>query len=165
MSLVSFGLIRPAILSLRSYYDLSLQYLYYKDHPIEWRNVSEFHARPILPTAAKKYLKDNFPAFNHRFKTLLGVKTRTNDDCYNVLSGVAHGSAINSISAATQPAHLVEPKIVVAQSVDVFRDVGEHTSDIFVAGFEGNWLSLPERTKLDLKARFEDRKPRKELRI
>ena len=163
VSLVSFGLIRPAILSLRSYYELSLQYLYYRDHPIEWRSVSEFRQQPILPSVAKRYLRDNFPKFESRFKALLKVKSRTNDDCYQVLSGIAHATAINSISTATQPADLVESKEVVAQTVDIFRDVGEHTSDIYIAGFEGNWISLPEEIKTDLRMRFGSRTPRDEL--
>lgn len=165
VSLVSFGLIRPAVLSLRSYYELSLQHLYYKDHPVEWRNVMEFRAQPILSGAAKKYLRDNFPEFDSRFKALLRVKRRNNEDCYQVLSGIAHGTAINSISAATQPADLVESEEVVAQSVDIFRDVGEHNSDIYVAGYEGNWLSLPEEIKSDLGSRFRSKVPRDELKF
>ena len=163
VSLVSFGLIRPAMLSLRSYYELSLQYLYYRDHPVEWRSVTQFRTRPILPATAKNYLRDNFPNFDSRFNTLLGVKTRNNKDCYDVLSGIAHGTAINSISTAIEPAELLESENVVSQSVDIFKDVGEHTCDVFVASFEGNWLSIPEETRSDLRARFAGKEPRAEL--
>ena len=54
VTLISFGFVRPAILSLRAYYELSLMYLYYKDHPVEWRNTTDFRARPKLPGEVKK---------------------------------------------------------------------------------------------------------------
>ena len=155
VSLVSFGLVRPAMLSLRSHYELSLQYLYYRDHPVEWRSVAEFRAQPILPGSVKKYLKENYPRFERRFRRLLAVRTRADEDCYRVLSGIAHGAAINSISTASEPADLVESEEIVSQSVAVFHGVGEHIRDVFVASFEGNWLSLPEGTKSDLESRFE----------
>ena len=163
VSLVSFGLIRPAVLSLRAHYELSLQYLFYKDHPVEWRNVFDFRSQPMLPGVVKKYLRDNCPKFDRRFKTLLGVRSRPNEDCYQVLSGIAHGTAVNSISSATTPADLVESEGVVSKSVAVFRDVGEYICDIYVSSFESNWLSLPEMTRDDLESRFGDKSPRAEL--
>ena len=163
VSLVSFGLVRPAVLSLRLHYELSLQYLFYKDHPVEWRNVAEFRSQPNMPGVINKYLRESFPKFEHRFKKLMKVKTRSRDDCYQVLSGVAHGTAIRSISSATRPVELVEPENVISQSVTVFHDVGEHLGDIYVSSFASNWLSLPQMTRNDLKARFGNKNPRTEL--
>lgn len=163
VSLVSFGLIRPAVLSLRSHYELSLQYLFYKDHPIEWRNVRAFRTHPNLPGVNKKYMKDNYSKFEDRYKKLSTVKTSTNEDCYGVLSGIAHGTAINSVSSATKPEELIESKETVSQTVSVFLDIGEDLSDIHVACFEGNWQSLPEATRKSLEARFAGNKPRVEL--
>ena len=163
ISLVSFGLVRPAVLSLRSHYELTLQYLFYKDHPVEWRNVKEFRSEPKLPGVNKKYLRDNFPKFEGRFKKLLNVKNRSTSDCYEVLSGIAHGTAINSISSATNPVDLVETEQVISQSVTVFHDVGEYLCDIYVSSFESNWLSLPELTRKLLATRFGEKNPRIEL--
>jgi len=165
VSLLSFGLVRPAVLSLRSHYELSLQYLYYKDHSVEWRSVMEYRSQPSLPATIKKYLKDNFPKFEKRFNKLSRVRTRKDEDCYQILSGIAHGTAINSISSATEPADLIEAEEIVCQAVDVFHEVGENTCDIHVASFEGNWISLPEGIKKDLKARFGEKRPRKELEL
>ena len=165
VSLVSFGLVRPAMLSLRSHYEFSLQYLFYKDHPVEWRNVSEFRCQPNLPGAVKKYLRYNFPKFEDRFRKLLSVKGRSTEDCYEVLSGIAHGTAINSISSATEPEDLVESEDVISQSVSVFQSVGEHICDIYVSSFESNWLSLPKLTRSDLVARFGAKNAKNELRL
>ena len=165
VSLVSFGLVRPAILSLRSHYELSLQYLFYKDHPIEWRNVRTFRIQPNLPSINKKFLRDNYLGFEDRFKLLLKVKNRSSEDCYEVLSGIAHGTAINSISSATTPEELIETEQTVSQSPAIFESVGEHLSDIHVACFESNWLSLPVDIQASLTSRFGDRNPRSELNL
>ena len=162
-SLVAFGLVRSAVLSLRSHYELSLQFLFYKDHPIERRSVTEFRSQPNLPGAIKKYLKDYFPQFEDRYKKLLKAKTRSLDDCYQLLSAIAHGSAINSISSATRSIDLVESEEIVSQSVTVFHDVGENLSDIYVSCFESNWLSLPEVTRKNLEKRFGKKNPIIEL--
>ena len=165
VSLVSFGLVRPAVLSLRSHFELTLQYLYYRDHPVEWRSVLEYRAQPMLPGAVRKYLRENYAKFDYRFTKLARVKTRRAEDCYQILSGVAHGTAINAISSATSPVDLVESEEVVLQAVDLFHEVGEHTLDIYVSSFEGNWVSLPEGTKGELKARFGKKRPRRELQL
>ena len=165
VSLVSFGLVRPAVLSLRSHFELCLQYLYYKDHPVEWRNVLEYREQPILPSMVRRYLRKNYSKFEHRFSQLSHVKTREVEDCYEILSGVAHGAAINAISSAAKPVDLVESEEVVSQSVSIFREVGEHTLDVYVSSFEGNWLSLPNGTREELGARFGRKRPSKELQF
>ena len=165
VSLVSFGLVRPAVLSLRSYFELSLQYLYYKDHPVEWRSVLGYRAQPVLPGNVKKYLRENYEKFERRFTKLSRVKTRKQQDCYQVLSGVAHGAAVNAMSSAVRPVELVETEQVVSQSVSIFHEVGEHAFDVYVSSFEGNWLSLSEETRDELKVRFKEKQAKKELQF
>lgn len=154
VSLVAAGLLRPAILSLRSHYELSLQFLFYKDHPIEWRNVSSFRTQPTLPGVNKKYLKDNFPTFDERFKELSKKKARSHEDCYDALSGVAHGTALHSISQATVPQDLVEENSTLSQAESIFLSASEFLSDVHVSCFDSNWLSLPESARSNLDARF-----------
>jgi len=156
VSLVALGLLRPAILSLRSFYELSLQFLYYKDHPVEWRNVTSYRSPPTLPGVNKKYLKDNYCDFEFRIKELTKKKSRELDDCYDVLSGVAHGTALNSISQASSPKELLEDCATLEQSEKVFRSTSEYLSDVHVASFEGNWLSLPDEVRTNLENRFGD---------
>lgn len=161
--LTAFALVRPGMLSLRAHYELSLQFLFYKDHPIEWRNVKSLKSQPTLPGSNKKYLKDNYAYFEDRFKKLSNIKTRMNEDCYDVLSGIAHGTAINSISSATKPEELPEGEGVVSEAVGIFLDASEYLSDTYVSCFEGNWLSLPELTRSNLEIRFGSKNPRTEL--
>lgn len=165
VSLLSFGLVRPAVLSLRAHYELSLQFLFYKDHPVEWKSVISFRNQANLPGANKKYLKDFYSDFDARHKSLLAFKTRENDDCYGVLSGIAHGTAIHSIALATKPQELVENDHIVASAKAVFSDVAESISDINVACFDGNWLSLPDLVRADLTSRFVGKTPASVLKI
>jgi len=163
VTLLSFGLVRPAILSLRSHYELSLMFLYYKDHPVEWRNTKLYRARPKLPGDIKKYLRENYASFEGRWGSLCKVKEREIDDCYDVLSGVAHGAALNSISSATKPKELIESQETIQQSVSIFMAVGESINDIYVACFEGSWISLPDDAKSELVKRFGTKNPVQEL--
>jgi len=165
VSLLSFGLVGPAVLSLRAHYELSLQFLFYKDHPVEWKGVLSFRNQANLPAANKRYLKDYCSGFDGRHKSLLACKTRENDDCYGVLSGIAHGAAIHSITLATKPQELVESEEIVASAKAIFLDVAESISDINVACFDGNWLSLPDLVRADLTTRFEGKAPASELKM
>lgn len=165
VALIAFALVRPAMASLRSHYEMNLQYLYYKDHPVEWRNVREFRSQPHLPGTVNRYMRSCFPKFEMRFKTLSQRRERSIEDSYQVLSGIAHGGAIESISSATKPEDLLESEAVVCRSISIFRDVGEHLSDIYVSGFEYNWLSLPDIIKKQLEQRFEGKNPRVELEL
>lgn len=163
VSLISFGLVRPAVLSLRSHYELTLMFLFYKDHPVEFENVKNYRSRPKLPGEVKKYLKDNYPKFEMRWSKLSNVRKRRDDDCYEVLSGIAHGTALASLSGACVPSELVEPSNIVAQSEEVFFSVGECISDIFVSCNEGNWFSLPSDVTQHMEVRFGDKRANKEL--
>lgn len=163
VSLVSFGLVRPAILSLRAHYELSLQFLYYRDHPVEWRSVAAYRSQPNLPAANKKYLREYYPLFEKRVVRLSKVMESGIDDCYEVLSGVAHGTALDSISSATEPKDLVESAKVVKSAAAIFQSVGETLFDTHVASWESNWVSLPDLAKELLERRFKDKNPKKEL--
>jgi len=132
---------------------------------VEWRNTLAYRARPKLPGEVKKYLRDNYPDFEFRWKALCKVKERDAEDCYEVLSGIAHGTALNSISSATKPEELIEKAHIVNQSTGVFLGVGECVSDIYVSCFEGNWTSLPKITRDNLVARFGTMNPRKQLNM
>lgn len=155
VSLVAFGMIRPAVLSLRSHYELSLQSLYYRDHPVEWNSVLAYRSQPLLPGNIKKYLKENFPNFEQRMSVLKSNTNRSYQDCYNVLSGVAHGTAVNSISSAMVPMDLIESKLVVEQSIPVFESVGECVSDIFLSCYQSNWLSVPNSVRQSIALRLD----------
>lgn len=154
LSLVAFGLSRPATLALRSHYEFSLQYLFYREHPREWKTVSSFMGQAVLPGVVKKYLKDNYASFDDRLGKLEKKKTRSMDDIYGILSGVAHGYAINSISKAENPVDLVNPKHIVTSMISLCHDTSEILSDTFLSAFDNNWMSVPQLVRDNASARF-----------
>lgn len=165
ISLLAMGMLRPSVLSLRSHYELSLQFLFYKDHPVEWRNVESFRFQPALPAVNKKYLKDSFPWFDERFKELAKKKKRKHEDCYDLLSGVAHGTALNSISQASKPKDLIEDSQTLAQAEEIFLSTAEFLNDVHISQFESNWLSLPPAIKDCIALRFTNGKANSILKM
>lgn len=155
VSLLSFGLLRSAMLALRSHYEICLQYLFFKDHPRELQSLLDFRVQGPLPGVVKKYLKDHSANFEARFTALSKVRRRTMEDVYGVLSGVAHGNALNSISSATRPVDLVEPKEILEQAIGVYEGVGETISDFFLADFHSNWMSVPPVVQNDVSQRLQ----------
>ena len=165
VSMTAFGMVRPAMLALRSHYELSLQYLYFKDHPKELKNLLDFRSQGPLPSVVKRYLKEYAPNFESRLGKLSKVARREISDPYGVLSGVAHGNALNSISVASMPHELVEEKQSVEQSLAVFKAVGESLADYYLSEFDANWLSVPELVKQDVIERLVGKDPASELML
>lgn len=153
-TLVSLGLMRSAVLSLRSHYEFSLMYLYYKDHPVELESAIDLHTQFDLPGEIKKYLKRHYPEFEKRWSVLLAKKTRADDDLYGKLSSVAHGSAVHSLPHAKTPPELIVVPATIAQIVPVFDAVSENISDYCVATFKPNWLSIFKEQRDFLVARI-----------
>lgn len=165
VSLTALGLVRPAMLSLRSHYELCLQYLYFVDHPREMRSLLEYRWQGPLPATVRKYLRDHSPRFEARLATLNKVRGRSMEEVYDVLSGVAHGSALNSVSAALKPIDLVETVDSVNQSIEMFAGVSEIISDYFLSDFQSNWMSVPSVVKDNAVIRFGAKSPSIELAI
>lgn len=163
VSLTALGLLRPAMLSLRSHYELCLQYLFFQDHPRELRSLLDYRSQGPLPSVVKKYLKDHSASFESRFIALSKVRHRTMEDVYGILSGVAHGNALNSISTSSQPTDMIEKPEAVSQSISIFEGVGEIISDHFLSDFQSNWISVPTVVQHDAAARFQGKKPSEEL--
>lgn len=163
VTLISFGLLRPAMLSLRSHYELCLQYLYFRDHPVELQSLLDFRVQGPLPSAVKKYLREHSPTFGNRFSKLSNVRNREFEEIYGILSGVAHGNALHSISTATHPKGLLEEKSIVDQSIPVFLATGEIISDMYLSDFSSNWMSVPASVQADVGARLKGKNAANEL--
>ena len=163
VSLTAFGLARPATLALRSHYELSLQYLFYREHPREWKTVTSFMGQGVLPGVVKRYLKDNYIQYDERVSKLEKKKSRGLSDVYGTLSGVAHGYAVNSISKAQNPAQLVSSTDAVTSLISLCYDTSELLSDVFLSAFDSNWMSVPQHVRDSVSTRFGGTNPAGEL--
>jgi hypothetical protein len=163
VSLTALGLSRPATLALRSHYELSLQYLFYREHPREWKAIASFMGQSILPGAVKKYLRENYVQYGERVSKLEKRSSRNLSDVYGTLSGVAHGYAINSVSKAENPSHLVCSPNVVASIISICHDTSEVLSDVFLSAFDNNWMSVPQHVRDSVAKRYGSVNPTEEL--
>ncbi|UKV14854.1 hypothetical protein L6172_00785 [Thalassospiraceae bacterium SW-3-3] len=165
LSLLSLGLVRPAVLSLRSFYEINLMYLYYRDHPVEWKAVSEYRLQAKLPGEIKKYIHQMYSEAGSRSSELLKNKHRKYDDCYEVLSAVAHSRALNSILTANNPKEIIASHESIKQCNDVFLAVAEAVFDMHLLVFDGGWLALPKEVQAEIQKRFGEKKFRNLLSL
>jgi len=163
ITFIALGLLRPAVLSLRSYYELTLMFTYYQSHPIEWNSAKSFRTDHKLPKAIQTYLATNYPHYKKRWDELKNRKQRDSDNCYAVLSSVAHGSAMNSLPSAKNPKELIASKETLSQAPRIFYETAEMVSDIYISCSEMNWISLPKNAKDNIKERFGDHDAKKLL--
>ncbi|MBX9459380.1 MAG: hypothetical protein KL863_26885 [Rhizobium sp.] len=147
------GLVRPAIFSMRSQIDISLGWLYFRDHPVEWRRVARTGDGFKLKGDAMAYLDENIPNFKSRFAVLTKTKKRTEEDPYRLLSAYVHGQSPATLPKYGGLSDLVWTSKLCEDGVKLQFEVGEYVSDIFVAYFAGKWASLPANRVAAVQAR------------
>jgi hypothetical protein len=153
VSTVYLGLVRQAIYSLRTYYELSLGWLYYKDHPIEWDNVVFTSDQALLPGDVKRYLKNYIPRYESRWQCLNENRTRKQEDPYSIMSSFVHGNLLSTLPTATNPSAIVFDQQVVEQVPAFISCVSEYISDSYVSSQLSNWESIP----LNVRAKVDNR--------
>jgi hypothetical protein len=154
ISCVALGLVRPALYSLRLQIDLSLAWLYFKDHPVEWRRVQDtgegFKMKPDL----LKYLGESVIRYQTRFGLLRDVKTRTLDDPYRLLSAHIHGQSEPALPKVQKPKDIVAKIEAQEEAIMLQRECSEYINDIFWSVYADRWASVSEELLTTLEARF-----------
>ena len=151
---VALGLVRPALNSLRLQIDLSLAWLYFKDHPVEWRRVQETGNGFKLKTELLKYLGDSITRYSTRFGLLRDGKTRTLDDPYRLLSAHIHGQSESVIPQMQRPKDIVATPKAQDEALKLQCECSEYINDIFWSVFADRWASIPEELRTTLESRF-----------
>lgn len=154
VSLTYLGLLRSAIFSLRTHYDLAYGWLYYRDHPVEWRAVVAGTEQARLPGAIDQYLSKYYQQYDKRWTELEKKRNRKIKDPYAHMSIFIHGGHPDKMPTANRPADIVLPANVVGQLPPFVKDVSEVLSDVFISCHGGNWQSIPERIRVSLDQRF-----------
>ncbi len=153
-SSVACGLLRPAIFSLRSHYELFFMFLFYRDHPVEWKSLQRGDEWVRLPKELKTYLRTYYPWSEARMKKLLDRKNRTEDDPYFLLSAFVHGGRIQTLPKVSKPADTCFDLSIIKQLSPIAEATSEFLSDIATSIYSGNFLGLPSSVKADLVLRF-----------
>jgi hypothetical protein len=148
------GLARPALNSLRMQIDLTLSWLYFKDHPVEWEQIQQTGENFKLKKELLQYLKDWHPKFGARIGTLLQIKRRKLSDPYRLLSAHMHGQNELSIPNIVSPTDALAKPEILAEVPLIQVECCEYLSDILWAVFGDHWRAVPTDLMSDLDGRF-----------
>lgn len=159
--LLSLGLARPALFSLRGQIDLLLAWLYFKDHGVEWSHVNETADGFKLKKELLQYLDQHVPKFAGRMGILRDSKTRKELDPYRLLSAHIHAQSDLVLPVVTELKDLVRPKAVCSECIQVAFEVAEYINDVFLSVFLSSWASLPAPIQAAMNARFQSAEQRK----
>ena len=151
---IALGLVRPAINSLRSQIDMSLSWLYFKDHPVEWGRVQDVGDGFKLKTELLKYLGDSFVRYQSRFGLLRDCKTRKLDDPYRLLSAHIHGQSELVLPEVENPKDIVAAPKAQIEAIELQGECSEFINDVFWSVFADRWASIPAELKTTLESRF-----------
>jgi hypothetical protein len=154
VSAAYLGLMRSAVVSLRTHFELVYAWLYYRDHQVEWQAVVSGSEQARLPGAIDQYLAKYYPQHLTRWAELVKNAGRKIKEPYGQMSVLIHSGSPGAIPTATKPADIVSPPNIVAQLPPFIEAVSESLSDVFVSCHPGNWHSLPERVRTSLDTRF-----------
>jgi hypothetical protein len=151
---VVLGLVRPALNSLRLQIDLSLAWLYFKDHPVEWRRVQEIGDAFKLKTDLLKYISETIPGYSTRFGLLRDCKTRRLDDPYRLLSAHIHGQSEPVLPNVQKPRHIIATQKAQDEFLKLQHECSEYINDVFWSVFADRWASVPIQLKSSIESRF-----------
>lgn len=155
---IALGLVRPALFSMRTHIDLLLAWLYFKDHPVEWRTLNETGEGYRLKREILDYLKDNFVGFRNRFSILTEVAERSTIDPYRLLSAHIHAQSAIVMPFANNLSDVVRGEKLSSECALLWRDVVEFVSDILTSVYALKWAAMPDAVKKSVEARLKSKK-------
>ncbi|MCC5051995.1 hypothetical protein [Xanthomonas campestris] len=157
---VSLGLVRPALNSLRAQIDLNMAWLYFKDHPIEWKFIQATGDNFKLKKDLLEYFRIWSPSFGQRWGILTERSTRPPPDPYRILSAHMHGQSEHVIPVVEKPADLVAPASLRTDAVTLQEACSEYISDLFWCLFADEYQSIPTDLQEALVQRFKNARQR-----
>lgn len=155
---LSLGLVRPAVFSIRTELELVLSWLFYRDHPVEWRHIQRTGRSFRSRSATLKYLNDYGDRFKDRFSILLRSKERQLEDPYELLSIHVHSLIDSAMPDANNLESLVRDPDVCHECVKLQGDVTEYLSDVLASWHADNWPDLPSDIKENISRRLSESK-------
>jgi hypothetical protein len=159
--LLSLGLARPALFSLRGQIDVLLAWLYFKDHGVEWSHVNETAEGFKLKKELLQYLDQHVPKFGARIALLREIKTRIEPDPYRLLSAHIHAQSTFVVPVVAELRDLVRPSSVCFECTQACFEVAEYMNDIFLSIHLSGWASLPAPVRNALNSRFKSSEQRR----
>lgn len=154
----AIGFVRPALFAMRAQIDLALGWLYFKDHPVEWKTVNERANHFKLKKDILEYLSIHYPGFDVRFRLLTEVKTRQSDDPYRLLSAHVHAQSALVLPQADSLSDVVKAKALTLECPALVKETSEYLSDILISVYADKWAAIPESVQQNIQSRLEQKK-------
>ena len=140
---VSLGLGRAAIASIRTQLDLVLGYSFFREHPAEWRRVSETGDGFKLKSELVKYHREMQSSFGEKLSMIEQGSGIRLDDVYRVLSAHIHGQSKYSIPKCTELKQLVWPEKRLSEVVVLQDRAAKALSNFLLSVHARAWTELP----------------------
>lgn len=151
---LSLGLVRPAIFAIRTQIDLTLAWLFFKDHPKEWASVQAEGENFMLRKDVLDYLSRYYKPFKGRRALLTQTKTRVLEDPYHVLSAHIHGKGAACVPSIDALSDMVIDHQTCNECATLQAECAEYLSDILWAVFADKWKAVPNPLFLAVKNRL-----------
>lgn len=151
---LSLGLVRPALFSMRAQIDMLLAWLYFKDHPIEWKNAQETSSGFKMKSEVLKYLQKYYSEFDTRMRILERNTNRRTSDPYKLLSAHIHSQNNYLTPKVGELEKIVSSIDMCRDCIYVQREVSEYLCDIVICCFGSKWASLPDSLVSSVRSRL-----------
>ena len=151
---LAIGLVRPALFSMRTQVDILLAWLYFKDHPVEWKHVELTGEKYHLVSEVLKYLRSYDRGFLQRLGLLRANRTKGEEDPYRLLSAHVHSQNSATIPPLVVVEDLVQPRARCLECVALQGEISEYLSDVLASCFVSQWADLPESITNSIKDRL-----------
>lgn len=151
---IALGLVRPALGAMRVQIDLSLGWLYFRKHELEWNRVQTSGEGFKLKSDVIKYLEEHLPEFKFRSGLLKKRRTRQIEDPYRLLSAHIHAQSLNTLPVMIKPESIVGSVESQQQAIQMLSECSEYVSDLYWSCFGGQWYGLPEALRAPLESRL-----------
>ena len=151
---IGLGLVRPATMLMRTQIELMMAWIFFNDHPVEWRYSRETGERYPLYTQTWRYMCNFDKRFEQRFDLLARMKTRTLKEPYGLLSIHVHALTGPALPiAGTLPSIVAEVELC-RECLRLQGEVAEFLIDVLFAWFAHRWADLPPAIMEYIKARL-----------
>jgi len=155
---LALGLVRPAIFALRVQLELTLAWIYFNDHAVEFAQIeNDAHEFP-LRAKLKGYMQEYGGRFSKRLTILSENRTRKIEDPYGILSNYVHSHSELSSPKVRPLQEIVESDARCAECVELQKEVAEYLTDTLAAWFADSWHDWPQTIKDGLSSRLTAKK-------
>jgi hypothetical protein len=151
---LALGLVRPALGSLRAEVDMTLAWIFFDHHAVEWEHTKNTGENIKLRAEILRYLGQYYRRFKERYQILAQYRTRSVEEPYDLLSAHIHSQVSGTIPTATSLSALVGDINGCRECVQLQSDVAEYLADVLAACYADRWQDLPAAVTDSLKERL-----------